>query len=170
MIIYHTYTYICKDFTQTYIYNIYIYNRWGRCARRLYVDSAVIQDPTAANCQGLYNWRSRASCGFSESGPLVLEVLVHTVAINDWAWSIAASCKDNGRECSTVSFGQITAACLEALPWYIIYVYIYIYTWLGTYVYIYTCVFIYRNIIYIYICLFIVQWHIVYTFTQYYKL
>ena len=138
MIIYHTYIYIYVKILHKRIYIIYIYNRWGRCARRLYVDSAVIQDPTAANCQGLYNWRSRASCGFSESGPLVLEVLVHTVAINDWAWSIAASCKDNGRECSTVSFGQITAACLEALPWYIIYVYIYIYIrdWVHMYIFI----------------------------------
>ena len=74
-----------------YIYIDYIYifiDIWCCCARRVYVDSAVmhsarVQDSPAANCQGLYNWRSRASCGFSESGPLVLEVLVHTVAINE---------------------------------------------------------------------------------------
>ncbi len=86
---------------------------------------------------------------------------------NQWAWSIAA-CKDNGWERSTVSFGQITAACLEAaqasMTWsalvrkaYNIHTYMYtrLYKWLGTYVYIYIhiFIFIYRktHIYYIYI-------------------
>ena len=80
-----------------------------------------------ATCWGLYNWRSRASCGFSENKPQMPQAWRrYSRSIAGWVVPqrsvnklnevllIIPESKDNGWECSAISIGKITAACLEA--------------------------------------------------------